>query len=76
MWKLLRMLTRRPNSGLADWLAEADRLGAGLITWKRRGGQWVCFASNLPVPHVASGHTPYEALRELVRFMRRIECRT
>lgn len=66
------MLSQRRSSGLADWLAEADRYDVGLITWRWRDGEWSCFASKLPVPHVATGKTPYEALRELVRFVRRI----
>jgi hypothetical protein len=55
---------------LRRMLAEADAMGAGIISWRPDGGFWYCFASAAPVPHVARGATGKEALAELVRFLR------
>lgn len=43
---------------------------AGLITWRRDGDHWYCFASGAGVPHVARGTTGIAALAELVAFLR------
>lgn len=52
-------------------LAEADAMGAGVITWRPDGSYWYCFASSAPLPHVARGVTGKDALGELLRFLRR-----
>lgn len=51
-------------------LAEADALGAGIITWRHDEGTWYCFASSAPVPHVARGVSGRHALSKLVSFIR------
>jgi hypothetical protein len=58
---------------LRFWARAADLLGLGLITWRPDDdGGWFCFASQIGVPHVARGSTAADALRELVKFARKI----
>lgn len=51
-------------------LAEADALGAGMITWRHDAEHWYCFASSAPIPHVARAGNGAAALAKLVSFMR------